>query len=116
MCEIEASLSTQGDAPEKPTLSEVADCVKKLYNTTALGEDGITSPLLKECFTAIYRLHQVILVIWRSGRAPIAWKCAIVVPLHKGKGTQQCSNNYRKISLFSIPGKVYSMVLMHMVS
>jgi hypothetical protein len=49
VCEIEASVNTQGDVAEEPTLSEVVDCVKKLRNTVTHGEDGITSPLLKEC-------------------------------------------------------------------
>jgi hypothetical protein len=57
VCEIEASLNIQGDVVEEPTLSEVVDCVKKLCNTVALGEDGITSPLLKECFDEAYWLH-----------------------------------------------------------
>jgi hypothetical protein len=46
VCEIEASLNTQGDATEEPTLLEVVDCVKKLCNTITPSEDGITSPLL----------------------------------------------------------------------
>jgi hypothetical protein len=87
MCEIEASLNTQGDAVEELTLSKVVDCVKKLRNTTALGEDGITSPLLKECFVEACWLHWVILVVWRSGQALVAWKGALVVPLYKGKGS-----------------------------
>ncbi len=52
VCEIEASLNTQGDAAEEPTLLEVVDCVKKLHNNATLGEDGITSPLFKECSAA----------------------------------------------------------------
>ncbi len=54
VCEIEASLNTQGDVAEEPTLSKVVKCVKKLCNTVAPGEDGITSPLLKECSVAAY--------------------------------------------------------------
>jgi hypothetical protein len=53
VCEIEASLNTQGDAIEKPTLSKVVDYVKKLRNTATPGEDGITSPLLKKCSTTV---------------------------------------------------------------
>ncbi len=53
VCEIKASLNTQGDAAEEPILLEVADCVKKLRNIVAPDEDGITSPLLKECSTAV---------------------------------------------------------------
>ncbi len=50
MCEIEASLNTQGDAAKEPTLSEVVDCVKKLRNITTPGEDGIISPFVQGVF------------------------------------------------------------------
>ncbi len=63
VCEIKVSLTTQGDAIEEPTLSEIVDCVKKLRNTAAPGEDGITSPLFKECPTIICWLHRVILAV-----------------------------------------------------
>ncbi len=46
----------------------------------------------------------------------MAWKRALVVPLYKGKGVRQATNNYCPISLLSILGKVYVMLLMHMVS
>jgi hypothetical protein len=87
MCDIEASLNTQRDVTEEPTLLEIVDCVKKLCNTTPPDENGITSPLLKECSTTVCWLHRVIVMVWRSGWAPVAWKCALVVPLYKGKGS-----------------------------
>jgi hypothetical protein len=34
----------------------------------------------------------------------------------RGKGLQQCIDNYREINLRSIPGKVYAMLFMHRVS
>jgi hypothetical protein len=58
----------------------------------------------------------VILTVWRSRRALVAWKHALVVPLYKGKGSQQCLDNYCGINLLSIPGKVYTMVLMHKIN
>jgi hypothetical protein len=38
------------------------------------------------------------------------------VPLFKGKGSARDTNNYRPISLLSIPGKVYALILLHRVS
>ncbi len=63
VCEVEASLNTQGDVAEEPTLLEVTDCVKKLHTTVAPGEDGMTSPLLKESSIVVCSLHRVILVV-----------------------------------------------------
>jgi len=37
----------------------------------------------------------------------------MVVPLYKGKGSHQCTDNYQGINLLSIPGKVYALLLMH---
>ena len=42
---------------------------------------------------------------------PNEWKKTIIVPLHKYKGIKDKCNNYREISLFSVPGKVYERVL-----
>ena len=39
------------------------------------------------------------------------WKKVIIVSLHKGKGSNNECNNYRRISLFSVPENVYERVL-----
>ncbi len=116
MKNVKGVLSAQWDGTgvaEEPTLAKVQACVQCLRDVATPGEDDITTPLLKACFEGIEWLHRVILAIWREGRVPMAWKRALVVPLYKGKGLQQSTNNYRRISLLNIPGKVYAMLLMH---
>jgi len=54
--------------------------------------------------------------VWKAGRALVAWKRALVVPLYKGKGSQQATDNYRGINLLSIPGKLSAMLFMHRVN
>jgi len=49
--------------------------------------------------------------VWKSGAAPLDWKRAVLVALYKGKGDVRACDNYRGISLLSIPGKVYAAVL-----
>jgi hypothetical protein len=93
-------------------LQEVVECIVALRNATALGADGITTPLLKAGLEPIAWLHKFILVIWRNGRALGVWKSALVVPLYKGKGSHECMDNYRRINLLSIPGKVYALLLL----
>jgi hypothetical protein len=39
----------------------------------------------------------------------------LIVPLYKGKGDRKAADNYRGISLLSIPGKVYTQILMQRV-
>ncbi len=48
---------------------------------------------------------------WKEGEAPDDWKRAIIVPLHKGKGSRSEWSSYRGISLLSVPGKVYGRIL-----
>ncbi len=48
---------------------------------------------------------------WRLGEVPDECKKAVIVPLHKGKGYKDECNNYRAISLLSVPGKVYGGIL-----
>ncbi len=42
---------------------------------------------------------------------PEDWRKAIIVPLYKGKGEREECNNYRGISLLSVPGKIYGRIL-----
>jgi len=75
-------------AGEEPSFAEVQAYVLSLRDVAAPGEDDITTPLLKACLEGIAWLHRVILAVWKAGRAPVAWKRALVVPLYKGKGSQ----------------------------
>ena len=45
------------------------------------------------------------------GKVVVVWKRAIALPIYKGKGDRNECKNYKEISLLSIPGKVYGMVL-----
>jgi hypothetical protein len=100
---------------EEPTVAEVCKCIKALRNAATPGEDGIDAVLLKANPVMVSWLHRVVTVVWRSGHAPVAWKRALVIPLHK-KGEHCVPGNYRGISLLSIPGKVYATILLHRVS
>ena len=55
-------------------------------------------------------LHRIITVAWNSGSAPKEWQAGVVVPIFK-KGDQKDCNNYRGLTLLSLPEKVYSKVL-----
>ncbi len=42
---------------------------------------------------------------------PEDWRKAIIVLFYKGKGKREECNNYRGISLLSVPGKIYGRIL-----
>ena len=48
---------------------------------------------------------------WKQREVPDEWRRAVIVPLHKGKGSKSESNNYRVISRLSVWGKVYRRIL-----
>ena len=60
--------------------------------------------------TVAKRLHEIIVSVWRTEHAPEDWEKALLVPVFKS-GDPSVLDNYRGISLLSIPGKVYSMII-----
>ncbi len=50
-------------------------------------------------------------LVWEQSEVSEDWRKAIIVPLYKGKGKGEECNNYRGISLLSVPGKIYGRIL-----
>ncbi len=48
---------------------------------------------------------------WEQSKVLEDWRKAIIVPLYNGKGNIEECNNYRGISLLSVPGKIYGRIL-----
>ena len=96
-----------------PSLSEVREAVGRLKCGKAPGICGISAELLKAGGEAmIHGLHSVVTAVWQSGTIPLDWKRGLVTPIYKGKGDQQDCNNYRGITLLSVPGKVFAHLLL----
>ena len=73
----------------------------------------MSAELLKAGDEAMTRgLHAVLTAIWQSGTIPPDWKRGLVVPIWKGKGDRQDCNNYRGITLLSVPCKVLAHPLL----
>ena len=67
--------------------------------------------MIKICDTSICRpLKLIFQSCLDSGKFPIKWKKASVVPVHK-KGDKQILRNYRPISLLPIAGKIFERLL-----
>ena len=63
----------------------------------AHGHDAVSIPMLKTCGDSIWRPLNI-RVNLRTGKFPLEWKKANIVPIHK-KGDNQAVNNYRPVSL-----------------
>ena len=100
------------DLAAKPSRSEVSQALNCLKN----GKSPVQLELLKlggdtvlECFTYLCGL------IWDEEVVPKEWVRQVVVPIHK-KGSKLLCDNYRGISLLSVPGKVMCKVLQNRLS
>ena len=94
-----------------PSLEEVQSMIQKLKSHRAAGVDEIAAEILKWGGDSVCSwLHRIITATWESEVAPADWKKALIVPVFKS-GDASVLDNYRGISLLSIPGKVYSMII-----
>ena len=96
---------------DRPTEGEVRLAIRDLKNGKAPGEDGISAELLKiGGDTAVEWITKLCVLIWDKEEIPKDWVRQVVIPLHK-KGSRLVCDNYRGISLLSVPGKVLCKVL-----
>ncbi|MGL4388826.1 MAG: reverse transcriptase domain-containing protein [Brevinema sp.] len=93
------------------TLDEIKVYIKKLKYGKAAGIDNIKPEMLKAMENeGIQWLHEIINMIWKNGKLPEDWQTAIILPIPK-KGDMFKCENYRGISLLSIPFKIYERAL-----
>ncbi len=86
--------------------------IRKLKVGKVPGSDSITAEMLKYGGEMV-----VVRTVWicnlarEQGKVPHNFRWAIIVSLYKGKGNREEYNNYRGISLLSVPGKIYGTIL-----
>ncbi|KAF1010546.1 MAG: hypothetical protein GAK29_05048 [Acinetobacter bereziniae] len=101
---------------ETITEDEVMKAIRSLRNGKAAGNDGVTGEMLKYGGDLLRELmSELYNVCAQSARVPDDWKCAVLVPLYKGKGKRSECKNYRAISLLSVAGKVFGRILIDRV-
>ena len=94
---------------------EVSKAICRLKNGKAAGIDGVSAELLKNGGqTVIERLTKLCNEVWRKQTVPEDWKNGIIIPLPK-KGNLTDCNNWRGITLLSIPGKVLATVILERI-
>lgn len=90
---------------------EVATAIKNLKKGKSPGEDNITAEMIQAGEEgSVKMMHTLCNQIYHEAQSPADWGKAIIVPIHK-KGDKKECNNYRGISLLSVPGKVYTRIL-----
>ena len=94
------------------TVNELAKQVKKLKVNKAHGKDDVLNEFLK------YSPPQVIEMLTKffnsillTGFVPEDWTTGLILPLYKGKGSVNETDNYRGITLLSCVGKLFTAVI-----
>ena len=86
-----------------------------MRNGKAPGEDGISAEILRLGGESVVQwLKHLADRVWSEEAVPKDWKKSLVVPLHK-KGTRSVCDNYRGISLLSIPSKVICRAILNRI-
>lgn len=90
----------------------VSDCILKLKNNKAPGEFGIASEHLKLAASdAAPIIRTIITKILTNEIIPEQLKVGIITPVYKNKGNPKEPDNYRRITVTSIVGKILEMVM-----
>ena len=90
---------------------EVYELMKQLEERKAVGPDGISGQILKECKNQLIDpIYDLIKCSVQTGKVPKEWKRADIVPIYKS-GKKDEPLNYRPVSLTSIVCKICEKVI-----
>ncbi|KFW07359.1 hypothetical protein N326_10311, partial [Eurypyga helias] len=82
----------------------------------SMGPDGMHPRVLRELADVMGKPHSIITErSWSTGEVPEDWRKAHVMPVFK-RGKKENPENYRPVSLMSIPGKVMEQLLLDAMS
>ncbi|CAH8498299.1 unnamed protein product, partial [Schistosoma bovis] len=96
-----------------PTTEEIRMAVRQIKNGKAAGPDNIPAEALKSDIEATTSmLYLLFKKIWEEEQVPMDWKEGHLVKIPKKGDLSKCEN-YRGITLLSIPGKVFNRLLLN---
>nr|CAH7736536.1 unnamed protein product [Callosobruchus chinensis] len=96
---------------DKIQVEEVTEIVNALKRGKSAGHDGIAAEMLKHMGDSGTEMFTELLnKAWEEKQVPDDWKIGIIIPIYK-KGDSMDCNNYRGITLLSVPSKVYERLL-----
>ncbi|PKU49523.1 rna-directed dna polymerase from mobile element jockey-like [Limosa lapponica baueri] len=103
-----------GEQNEAPVIQRevVRDLLQNLDTNKSMGPDGIHPRILRELGEVLAEPLSIIYQHSRqAGEVPADWHLANVTPIHK-KGWKDDPENYRPVSLTSVPGKVMEQIIL----
>ncbi|CAH8514417.1 unnamed protein product [Schistosoma haematobium] len=96
-----------------PTIEEISMVIRQIKRGKATGPDNNPAEALKADVAVTARiLHILFNKIWDEEQVPKDWKEGHLIKIPKKGDLSKC-DNYRGITLLSIPGKVFNRVLLN---
>ncbi|KGL87982.1 hypothetical protein N301_00239, partial [Charadrius vociferus] len=93
----------------------VRDMLQRLEVHKSMGLDGIHPRVLRELAGVLTRPLCIIYEqSWLSGEVPADWRLANVTLIYK-KGRKEDPENYKLVSLTSVPGKVMEQIILSVI-
>jgi hypothetical protein len=90
--------------------------IEKLKSNKSLNTEQIPAELIKAGGRTIHgEIHKLIISIWNKEEFPEEWKESIIVHIYKKSHKTDCSN-YRDISLLPTIYKIFSNILLSMLT
>ena len=98
---------------EEITLEEMEKAITGMKNHIAADEDSIAAELLKatsdETLGTWLKMYNC---VWNTEKIPSDWRNGTIVKIPK-KGDLSDCNNWRDITLLSVPGKIFCSILLN---
>ena len=108
-----ADLSVNTTPPEK---EEITAAIRSLKNGKAPGQDNLNAELFKaDPELAAKVLQPLFAAIWEEKQLPEDWTEGVIVKIPK-KGALSNCNNWRGITLLSVPSKILAKIIIERIS
>ena len=101
---------------EPPKQEEIVKAIRSPKNRKAPGQDRLSAELFKaDPVLAAQVLQPLFGAIWKSKQIPEDWTEGVIIKIPK-KGAPNNCNNWRGITLLSIPSKILSKIIIERIS
>ena len=96
----------------KHTREEIQKAIAHMKNGKVAGPDGIPAEALKaDVNTSVEMLYSLFEEIWGKEEIPAEWKEGYLIKIPKKGDLSRC-DNYRGITLLSVPGKILNRIIL----
>ena len=94
------------------TKEEILECIGKLKNNKACGDDQILNEFLKSTSHILIDVYvKLFNLILDKGIVPQSWLNGFIIPLYKNKGDRKDADNYRGITILSCFSKLFTSII-----